>query len=158
MRAERLLSLLLVLFVCFLVGAAVRTRTGRAVRERLEVVFFERLPGYDLVRSLTRRLAGDGDEEAWKPALAEIEEALVPAFIIEELADGRLHRLRAVGAHTVRRRRVYILEPRARAPRRRPLHQAIRTVSRWGSGSKDLVAAMESVVSDRGKPVRAADR
>ena len=81
--AEGFFSLLLVLAICFLVGVAVRTRSGRAVRERMEVVFFERLPGYGLLRSLTQRLAGDTDEEAWTPALVEIEEALVPAFIIE---------------------------------------------------------------------------
>ena len=31
-------------------------------------------------------MAGSREEQAWKPALAEIEEALVPAFIIEEAA------------------------------------------------------------------------
>ena len=56
--AERLLSLLLVLTVCFLIGLAVRTRVGRAVRERLEKVLFARIPGYALFRSLTQRLAG----------------------------------------------------------------------------------------------------
>ena len=60
--AESFFSLLLVLVVCFIVGAAVRTRTGRVVRERLEKAFFERLPGYALLRSLTQRLANDGDE------------------------------------------------------------------------------------------------
>jgi len=49
----------------------------------------ERLPGYTLFRSLTQRFAGEGRENVWKPALVEIEEALVPAFIIEELEDGR---------------------------------------------------------------------
>ena len=87
--AEGLLSLVLVLALCFLVGVAVRTPLGRAVRERMEIVFFERLPGYGLLRSLTQRLAGDSDENTWQPALAEIEDALVPAFIIEELDDGR---------------------------------------------------------------------
>src|SRR4026208_176633 len=37
--AEGFFSFLLVLLVCFVVGAAVRTRGGRAVRERLEKVF-----------------------------------------------------------------------------------------------------------------------
>ena len=87
--AETFFSLLLVLAFCFLVGAAVRTRAGRAIRERMEVMFFERLPGYGLLRSLTQRLAGDTDQEAWQPALVEIEDALVPGFIIEELDDGR---------------------------------------------------------------------
>ena len=85
--AEYLLSLAVTLLVCFIVGVAMSTRAGRAVREQIERVFFERLPGYGLIRSLTQRLAGQGDQTAWKPALVEIEEALVPGFIIEEHED-----------------------------------------------------------------------
>ena len=81
---QDLLSLAVILLICFIVGVAVRTRGGRAVRERIERVFFERLPGYGLIRSLTQRLAGQSGETAWKPALVEIEAALVPGFIIEE--------------------------------------------------------------------------
>ena len=141
--AERLFSLLLVLVLCFLVGAAVRTQAGRAVRERMEKVFFERLPGYGLLRSLTQRLAGDGDEHAWQPALVEIEDALVPAFIIEELDDGRFTVFVpsvptpfAGAVYILGRERVHILDV--------PFTQAIRSVSRWGSGSKELVAAMRN--------------
>ena len=140
---ENLLSLVLVLALCFLVGVAVRTRSGRAVRERLEVAFFERLPGYGLLRSLTQRLAGDSDEQAWRPALAEIEEALVPAFIIEELADGRFTVFvpsvptpLAGAVYVLRRERVHIVDI--------PFTQAISSISRWGSGTKELVAAMRS--------------
>jgi uncharacterized membrane protein len=140
---ENLLSLVLVLALCFLVGVAVRTRPGRAVRERLEVAFFERLPGYGLLRSLTQRLAGDSDEQAWRPALAEIEEALVPAFIIEELTDGRFTVFvpsvptpLAGAVYVLRRERVHIVDI--------PFTQAISSISRWGSGSKDLVAAMRN--------------
>ena len=143
--AQDLLSLVLLLVLCFLVGIAVRTRSGRAVRERLEVVFFERLPGYGLIRSLTQRLAGDTDEEAWKPALVEIEDALVPAFIIEELDDGRFTIFvpsvptpLAGAVYVLSRERVHILDV--------PFTQAIQSISRWGSGSKDLVAAMRKRV------------
>ena len=87
--AEKALSLLLVVTVCFLIGAAVRTRLGGVLRERIETSVLERLPGYSLLRSLTQQLMGEGRENVWKPALVEIEEALVPAFIIEELEDGR---------------------------------------------------------------------
>ncbi len=141
--AEAFFSLVLVLVVCFLVGAAVRTRPGQVVRERVEKVFFERLPGYGLLRSLTQRLANDSDDVAWKPALVELEEALVPAFIIEELDDGRLTVFvpsvptpLAGAVYILSRERVHALDI--------PFTQAIRSVSRWGSGSKDLVAAMRS--------------
>jgi len=56
--AVELLSLLLVLLVCFAVGLFVRTPLGRAARERIEKSLFERLPGYGLFRSLTERIAG----------------------------------------------------------------------------------------------------
>ena len=141
--AEGLVSLLLVLVVCFIVGAAVRTRAGQIVRERVEKAFFERLPGYSLLRSLTQRLANDGDATAWKPALVDLEDALVPAFIIEELADGRLT-VFVPSVPTPLAGAVYILTPERVHPLDIPFTQAIRSLSRWGSGSKDLVAAMRS--------------
>jgi uncharacterized membrane protein len=142
--AESFFSLLVLLVVCFLVGIAVRTRVGRSVRERLEVAFFERLPGYGLLRSLTQRLAGDRDETAWKPALVTIEDALAPAFVIEELDDGRftvfvpsIPTPLAGAVYILERERVHLLDV--------PFTQAIQSISRWGSGSKDLVAAMRKI-------------
>ena len=139
--AEGLLSLGLVLVVCFLLGIAVRTRAGRILRERMERSLFEKIPGYALFRSLSQQLAGQGRESTWKPALVEIEEALVPAFIIEELEDGRFTVFvpsvptpLAGAVYILVRERVHALDV--------PFTQAISSISRWGSGSKDLVAAM----------------
>jgi uncharacterized membrane protein len=140
--AEELLSLLLVLIVCFLVGAGVRTPRGQALREGIEKSLFGRLPGYVLFRSLTQRLAGDGRDNIWKPALAEIEEALVPAFIIEELDDGR-YTVFVPSVPTPLAGAVYILSRERVHPLNIPFTEAIKPVSRWGSGAKDLVAAME---------------
>ena len=139
--AEKILSLALVLVVCFLIGIGVRTRVGRRVRERLEKSLFERLPGFALFRSLTQRLAGDDRESTWKPALIEIEEALVPGFIIEELEDGRFT-VFVPSVPTPLAGAVYILSGERVHALDVPFTQAIRTISRWGSGSKDLVAAM----------------
>ena len=87
--AERVLSFPLVLIVCFLIGLIVRTPTGRATWKRMENSLLHGIPGYGLFRSLTQQLTGKTQDQAWKPALAEIEAALVPAFIIEEHEDGR---------------------------------------------------------------------
>ena len=153
--AEGLFSLLLVLFVCFVVGLAVRTRGGRALRERLERVFFERLPGYGLLRSLTQRLAGDGEENAWQPALVEIEDALVPGFIIEELGDGRFT-VFVPSVPTPLAGAVYILGRERVHPLDVPFTQAIRSISRWGAGSRELVAAMRDAAPGPGRPAAAA--
>lgn len=141
--AEHALSLLLVLIVCFLIGVAIRTPAGRAIRERIEKSLFERIPGYALIRSLTQRLAGKDEESAWKPALAEIEDALVPAFIIEELDDGRFT-VFVPSVPTPFAGAVYILAPERVHPLDVPFTQALKSVSRWGAGSKELVAAMKT--------------
>ncbi len=140
--AEHFLSLFLVLFVFLVIGAAVHTRAGQAVRERIEKSFFERIPGYALVRSLTQQLAGSRQEQVWKPALAEIEEALVPAFIIEEFEDGRFT-VFVPSAPSPISGSVYILTPERVHPVDVPFTHAIKSLSRWGSGSKELVAAMK---------------
>src|SRR6516162_7693614 len=138
--AERLLSLLLVLLVCLVVGYLVRTRAGQAL---LGHTVFEKLPGYTLLRSLTLRIAGKADDVTWKPALAEIEEALVPAFIIEEFADGR-YTVFVPSVPTPFAGAVYVLTADRVHPLNIAFTKAMKTVARWGSGCQDLVAAMES--------------
>lgn len=140
--AERLLSVLLVFLLCFLLGIAVRTRPGRALRQRIETSFFERIPGYALFRSLTQQVAGDDRETVWKPALAEIEDALVPAFIIEKFEDGR-YTVFVPSIPTPLAGAVYILEGQRVHPVDVPFTRAIQVVSRWGSGARDLDRAME---------------
>lgn len=138
--AGELLSLLLVLFICFLIGVAIRTAAGRSVRERIEKSFFERIPGYALFRSLTQQMAADSREKVWKPALAEIEDALVPAFIIEESKDG--YTVFVPSVPTPLAGAVYILDRKRVHPLDVPFTQALQVVSRWGSGAEGLRMAM----------------
>ena len=138
---EDLLALLALLIACFIVGAMVRTRAGRTSRERLERLFFGRLPGYATFRGMTQRLTGGGEENVWKPALAEIEDALVPAFIVEELDDGRCVVLvpsvptpAAGSLFILKRDRVHWVDA--------PVTEAIAVITRWGAGTSKLVNAM----------------
>jgi uncharacterized membrane protein len=140
--AEGALSLLLVLVLCFLIGVAMLTRTGRVIRQRVEASFLERIPGYTVIRSLTRQLAGESREKAWKPALAEIEDALVPAFVIEEFEDGR-YTVFVPSIPTPFAGAVYILEASRVHPLDVPFTQALQVISKWGSGAKELDAAVQ---------------
>ena len=141
--AETLLSLLFVLVFCLLVGLIVHTRIGAAVRERMETTLFERIPGYALIRSLTQQLAGSSQEKVWKPAFVEIEEGLVPAFIIEEFDDGR-YTVFVPSIPTPLAGAVYILDRKRVHPLDVPFTDALRTISKWGSGSRELVATMDN--------------
>ena len=87
-------------------------------------------------------MAGSAVENVWKPALVEIEDALVPAFIIEEFADGR-YTVFVPSIPTPFAGAVYVLDRKRVHPLDVPFTEALKVVSRWGSGAKDLVAAME---------------
>jgi uncharacterized membrane protein len=141
-HAEDVLALLILLFLCFLVGVAMRTVGGRVFRERIEGSVLVRIPGYILLRSLTKQLAGESQENVWKPALAEIEDALVPAFIIEEFEDGR-YTIFVPSSPSPFTGAVYILSRERVHLVDASLAQTVQAVSRWGSGSRDLVAAMK---------------
>jgi uncharacterized membrane protein len=146
---EEVLALILVLLVCFLVGLSVRTRRGQAMWARAEPLF-QRIPGYSIFRGFARRMAGDTREDTWKPVLAEIEEALVPAFIVETLADGRFT-VFVPDVPTPFTGCIYILDPDRVHPVDVPFTHAIRTITHWGSGCSELVAAMaRKEVSGRG--------
>jgi len=147
---ERLLALLLVLLVCYLVGIALRTATGRDIGERIERKVLDRIPGYSILRSLTHQMAGESGEKGWKPALAEIEEALVPAFIIEEFEDGR-YTVFVPSIPTPFVGTVYILERERVHPVNVPFARALQVVTRWGSGAKGLEMAMREA---SGAPLR----
>lgn len=140
--AEEFLSLLLVLAICAAIGASVGTRLGQGIRHWFEKTLFERIPGYALIRSLTQQVAGQSRESTWKPALFQSDEALLPAFIIEELDDGR-YTVFVPSIPTPFAGAVYILDRNRVHPVDVPFTTAVQVVSRWGSGAKDLVAAME---------------
>ena len=139
--AQNLLALLLVLLLCFGVGVLVRTQLGGVIRDRLQTLF-GRVPGYALFRSMTKRLAGKTDENVWTPALVEIEDALVPGFIIETHDDGRLT-VFVPSVPTPLAGAVYVLDRSRVHEVDVPFTQALKTFSHWGAGSKELVAAMK---------------
>jgi uncharacterized membrane protein len=140
--AETVISLLLVVILCILVGLLLGTKLGQAMRTRIERSLFQKIPGYEVVRSMTRQLGGQGQESEWQPALAEIEDALVPAFIVEELDDGRFT-VFVPSSPTPLAGAIYILNPERVHPLNVPFAQLVKAVTRWGSGSKALVEAMQ---------------
>lgn len=72
----------------FLLGVSARTAIGRRAGAQVERTFFERIPGYTVIRGLGNRLMGRG--EAFAPALVRLDDNELPAFIVERLPDGRV--------------------------------------------------------------------
>jgi uncharacterized membrane protein len=149
MPAENVLSLLIVFLICFLVGVAALTGPGHAIREKIEKSVFEKIPGYALVRGLARQLAGGSSDKVWKPALMEGGEGLLLVFIIEEFEDGR-YTVFVPSIPTPFAGAVYVVDRKRVHPLDVPFAEALKTVSHWGAGARDLVAAMEKQTLNAG--------
>jgi uncharacterized membrane protein len=138
-----LLALLVTVAACFLAGMVVRTGPGQRLLEAIEHWVLDKIPGYKMLRNVVSRIGSDDSTGTLTPALVEIEEALVPALIVEELPDGQFVVL-VPSVPTPIAGALYIL-PAARVHRVNvPLRRLLQVYTRWGEGAGELVAAMET--------------
>jgi uncharacterized membrane protein len=131
------IAIAIALAVCLVAGLVVRTGLGLRAKNAFERSVLERIPGYALMRGLAARMSGDGGDGAFQPALVELEDALSPAFIIEELEDGR-YTVLVPSVPTPAAGALFIL-PRERVhPLDVPFTQAVKVISKWGEGAGAL--------------------
>ena len=136
------LAILVLVAICFITGLIVRTGPGLRAKNAFEEAVLSRLPGYSLLRGLAGRIAGRADEPTFAPALVEIEEALVPALIIEELEDGS-YTVLVPSVPTPMAGALYIL-PRDRVhPVDVSFTTALKVFTKWGTGAGEFVRAMQ---------------
>lgn len=138
-----LVALLLIIAACFIVGMVVRTGPGQRVVDAIQYWVLEKIPGYKMLRNMVVGISRDDSTGTLAPALVEIEEALVPAVIVEELPDGQFVVL-VPSVPTPIAGALYIL-PAARVHRVNvPLRRLLQVYTRFGEGTGELFAAMET--------------
>src|SRR6187402_2006887 len=108
----------------------------------LNARFWKNLPVIGCFVASPVAFTGRADDPAFAPALVEIEDALVPALIVEELDDGS-YTVLVPSAPTPMAGSIYIL-PRDRVhPVNIPFTTAMAVFSKWGTGAGEFVRAME---------------
>ena len=132
-----MVALCLLIAICFTVGLLTRTRFGQQIGDWLDEHVLGRIPGFRLIRGMIRQFAGKRGEQSFQPALVEIEEALVPAFIVEKHADGQFT-VFVSSSPTPMAGSIYILQPERVHPVDVPLHKAIVCVTKWGAGAAEM--------------------
>ena len=131
------IAIVVALAVCLVAGLVVRTSAGLRAKNALERSVLEKVPGYALVRGLAERVSGAEGNGAFQPALVELEDALSPGFIIEELGDGR-YTVLVPSVPTPAAGSLFIL-PRTRVhPIDVPFTQVVKVISNWGAGAGAL--------------------
>jgi uncharacterized membrane protein len=141
---RQIAALGIIFAVCFVAGILVRTRPGSIARSFVEDRVLARIPGYQILRGLTRKLAGGEGEASFTPCFVEIEDgALAPAFIIEELPDGR-YTVMVPSVPTPAAGALFVIQRERVHPLAVPLPAMFRTISQFGSGTGALVAALQA--------------
>lgn len=134
-------ELAVVVLGCFLAGLPAKTRIGRRIGRAVEARLFEKVPGYKLLRSLTRTAMGEEEDVRYKVALVEIEGGLVPSFIIEEHNDGHCT-VFVPAVPTPTSGSIYIFPREMVHLVDVPFAKALRCMTKLGAGSGDLLQAM----------------
>jgi uncharacterized membrane protein len=138
-----LAAALIIIVACFVLGLAMRTVIGRELFRRFEQAVLERIPGFTVLRGVARRVSGQADDAMFQPVLVEIEDALTPAFVVEELEDTRCVVLvpsvptpAAGSLYVLPRERVHWVDA--------PVTEAVAVITRWGAGTGRLLKAMRA--------------
>jgi uncharacterized membrane protein len=140
-----LIAVLLLVALCFVAGLVLRSGPGIRATGHLEKSVLNKLPGYALLHGLTARITGSVNDATFKPALAEIEEAFVPALIIEELEDGS-YTVFVPSVPTPMAGALYILTRERVHPVDLPITVALGVFSRWGAGAGAFLKAVRPAI------------
>lgn len=146
-----IVAVLLLVLLCLLVGVLVRSSPGGWARRRLEGAVFERIPGYRLVKAFSGDgPLGEGGGRALKPALAEIEDGLCPALVMDAFADGRLL-VFVPGSPAPMSGALYVFAAERVHTLDVPLLPFMKAISSWGLGLREMIEAEEARRGDAGR-------
>ena len=143
LQFPQLIAVLLLIVACFACGIAVRTGPGLRAKNAIEHSLLEKIPGYTLIRGLAGRVVGNTEEETFTVVLAEIEEALVPAFLVED-CDEQHCTIFVPSVPTPAAGAIYIIAKERVHRVDVSFATAVRVISKWGAGSSELLARMQA--------------
>jgi uncharacterized membrane protein len=149
LRFPNVIASALLFLACFVAGLLAQTRRGQAALSFFESAILNRIPGYSMLRSFTRRIGNIEESEKFAPAFAEIEDALVPAFVVEQHEDGR-YTVFVPSAPTPGVGTIYIMAKDRVHLVDAPFLKTVKCISRFGAGSRELLQAMR--VSETTQP------
>lgn len=141
--APQLVALLLLILISFILGVVLRYSLTQKLVEGFEEKLLNKLPGYTIIRSLTRRFSGQEEDEAFRPALMAMPmESQAVVFVIAEHANGDFTVL--VPASPTPGVGNLLIVPAERIQLLNASTAAVfDALSRWGEGLEDVLSATE---------------
>ena len=140
----QLVALAVFMVICLLVGLLVHTAVGRVIGRTLGDNVFNRVPGYQPLRNIARQFSDMNAHDGFKPALIEVEDGcLAPAFLIDAHDNG-FSTVFMPSVPTPMAGSVFIMPSGRVHPIDIPVTTMMKCISKWGSGSAELLSALKS--------------
>lgn len=132
------------ILICLFVGIVFHTAIGKAIGRSIESAVFDRIPGYSSLRGIAAQTAGFESEESFKPAMILVEDGcLAPAFLIEAYEEG-LSTVFMPSVPTPMAGGIFVMPSERVFPVDVPVTTMMKCISKWGSGSSELIAALKA--------------
>lgn len=143
-----LIVIFLLIIVCFIVGAFVRTKLGKMIYHAIETKLLKKAPGYSLVKETVSQFLGNKQSPFSGVALAAIfgNDTMVSAFITDVHDDGSYTVFVPTGPNPTSGN-IYHLKKEFVHPVDVSVEDAMRSIISCGAGSKTLINAL----ADSGK-------
>jgi len=138
--AAKLLAALILLLIAFIAGLLARTNPGKRLAAQVESVILRKVPGYTLLKNMTDESLAPQSGEKVKVALANLDDAWMLAFIMEEGADGQLT-VFVPSAPTPTAGSLYFLQENQVRRLDISMRDAIKCIMQLGIGANQLLRA-----------------
>ena len=149
----RFVALFFLLVFGFVAGLIARTRAGTRVFDRLESLILRKVPGFTFLKSITHGTLGTSPDSPVKVALANIDDAWMIAFIMEQQPDGRLT-VFVPSAPTPTAGSLYFLSEQQVKRLDVPMQAAVKCIMQLGVGSAELLASQSREGTAATRPLR----
>lgn len=136
------IAMAMLIIISFAAGLLSLTQTGHLAGKFIEESILNHIPGYSMVRSLTRRISDEEYSTKFAPAIVEFDEALVLAFIIELHDDGK-YTIFVPSTPTPAVGTVYVMDSYRVNHLNVPFIEAVKCVSEFGVGFSKLMSSMQ---------------
>jgi uncharacterized membrane protein len=131
-----ILAVLVLVIVGFAAGLLAQTKAAMRVRRTVEQLILSKIPGYTLFKTIAEGAAGENTD--MKVALANIDDAWLMSFIVEEHASGLLT-VFVPSAPTPTAGSIYYLTEQQVKRVDVPVSAAVKCIMQLGVGSRALL-------------------
>ena len=136
-----LLTVAMILLFCFAVGLLAKTRVAKHLVKTLETSLLGKIPGYDLLQSMSADVAGVEGKDGHQVILVRFDEAWQFGLRLENISNGKLVAVFIPDSPTPQTGSVMMVEADRVKPTNIPITALFSCLKNRGTGLRKLLSA-----------------